>query len=69
MDYAGAWRRMVESLRAAVDHPACGGLRLSYEWKPADGAARFSLVPSTAAAVLLAQEVGRKKIRFVFLAV
>ena len=34
-------------------------MRVSLEWKPTDAASRFSFVPSTAAAVLLASQVGR----------
>ena len=35
------------------------GVRVSLEWKPTDPSARFSIVPSTGAALLLAAEVAR----------
>ena len=48
---------MVNAYRAASD--ACVGVKLSLEFKPTDEAARFSFVPSTGAALLLAERVGR----------
>ena len=35
------------------------GVRVALEWKPSDPASRFSVVPTTGAALLLAAEVGR----------
>ena len=57
VDYAAAWGRAVQSFREVSD--ACPDLSVSLEWKPTDERSRFSLVPSTGAAVLLAKEVGR----------
>jgi hypothetical protein len=54
-DYDAAWRRIVRGLAALAD--ACPGINVSLEWKPTDPAARFSFVPSTGAALLLAQQV------------
>jgi xylose isomerase len=59
VDYDAAWRRLVGGLRRLVD--GCGtphGVAVSLEWKPTDAAARFSFVPSTAAALRLAEQVG-----------
>lgn len=36
----------------------CPGIKVSLEFKPTDEAARFTLVPSTGAALLLMQQVG-----------
>ena len=57
IDYGAAWDRAVESYRAVSD--ACSGLKVSIEYKPTDESTRFSVVPSTAAALLLAKEVRR----------
>jgi hypothetical protein len=57
IDYDAAWRRAVESFRAVSD--ACPGLKVSIEFKPTDETTRFSAVPSTASALLLAEQVGR----------
>lgn len=56
-NYTEAEARMVNAYRAASD--ACVGVKLSLEFKPTDEAARFSFVPSTGAALLLAERVGR----------
>jgi sugar phosphate isomerase/epimerase len=58
VDYQTAWRRTVEAFRNLSD--SCPpGMKVSLEFKPTDGAARFSIVPNTAAALLLAREVDR----------
>lgn len=54
-DYTAAWQRLVEGFTTLAD--ACGGLKVSVEWKPTDPAARHSFLPSTGAALLLAQQV------------
>ncbi|KIY94097.1 xylose isomerase [Monoraphidium neglectum] len=57
-DYDLAWRRLAEGLSALAD--GCGPrVNVSLEWKPTDPSSRFSFVPSTAAALLLAREVNR----------
>ncbi|GBF87518.1 ribokinase xylose isomerase [Raphidocelis subcapitata] len=56
-DYGAAWSRAVEGLRALAD--ACPGVEVALEWKPTDPASRFSFVPSTGAALLLARQVNR----------
>ena len=56
-NYSVAWDNTVDSLRAlAAGCPP--HISLSLEWKPSDAAARFSLVPNSAAALLLATAVG-----------
>ncbi|KAL4859502.1 Ribokinase [Chlorella vulgaris] len=58
VDYQAAWRWAVEGYRQLVD--ACPpGVRVSLEFKPTDESTRWSIVPSAAAALLLAQEVDR----------
>uniref|UniRef100_A0A061QID1 Ribokinase n=1 Tax=Tetraselmis sp. GSL018 TaxID=582737 RepID=A0A061QID1_9CHLO len=57
VNYLAAWDRAVECYREVCDR--CADLRVSLEFKPTDERARFSVVPSTAAALLLAGEVGR----------
>lgn len=58
MDYGALWERSVDAFRALAD--ACGpSVRVSLEFKPTDEATRFSAVPSTGAALLLARDVGR----------
>jgi sugar phosphate isomerase/epimerase len=58
LDYGAAWERAVQAYRALAD--ACPpGVRVSLEWKATDEAARWSLVPSTGAALLLVRQVGR----------
>lgn len=56
VDYEAAWEAMVEAYRHVAR--GCPGKRVSVEWKPTDPSARHSLLPSTAAALMLAQEVG-----------
>ena len=57
-DYQRAWRHSVEAFRALAD--GCPtGVRVSLEFKPTDPATRFSFVPSTGAALLLARDVDR----------
>ncbi|KAI8475104.1 MAG: ribokinase/xylose isomerase [Monoraphidium minutum] len=52
-DYDLAWRREAEGLAALAD--GCGrGVNVSLEWKPTDASSRFSFVPSTAAALMVA---------------
>lgn len=58
IDYDKAWKWTVESYQQLAD--ACpAGIRVSIEPKPTDPATRYSIVPSTAAALLLAQHVNR----------
>ncbi len=58
VDYQSAWDRAVDAYREIAD--ACGGdLKVSLEWKPTDPVSRFAVVGSTAATLLLAEEVGR----------
>jgi hypothetical protein len=54
-DYGAAWQSLVTAFRALAD--ACPTLRVSVEHKPTDAAARYSFLPSTAAALLLVNEV------------
>jgi L-rhamnose isomerase len=57
VDYAAAWQHSVEAFGAVA--AACPpGVRVALEFKPTDAQARFGLVASTAAALLLVQEVG-----------
>lgn len=57
INHSQAWAHTVQSLRALTS--ACPpSVSLSLEWKPSDAAARFAVVPNTAAALLLAREVG-----------
>lgn len=55
VDYGAAWLRVVESFQQLCDR--CPDLRVSLEWKPTDESSRFSLVPSTGAALLLTDQV------------
>jgi L-rhamnose isomerase len=58
VDYPAAWQRTVAAYQALAD--ACPpGIRVSLEFKPTDEASRFAIVPSTGAALLLTQQVGR----------
>lgn len=57
-DYLQAWARIVGAFQRLAD--ACPTLRVSMEWKPTDASSRFSFVPSTAAALMLVQHVGRQ---------
>jgi sugar phosphate isomerase/epimerase len=57
-DFDVAWRRIADAFRSLAD--ACAPrVRVSLEWKPTDAASRFSFVPSTGAALLLAAQVNR----------
>ncbi len=57
-DFQAAWQHTVESFRQLLN--ACPpGVRVSLEFKPTDETTRHSFVPSTAAALLLARDVGR----------
>jgi sugar phosphate isomerase/epimerase len=57
VNYTAALAAMALSLRQA--RAACpAAIGLSLEWKPTDGAARFSFVPNTASALLLVQQAG-----------
>jgi len=56
-NYSDALAAMAAGLRAA--RAACpSSVGLSLEWKPTDAAARFSFVPNTASALLLARRAG-----------
>lgn len=55
-DYVESWQMIVKSYRELCD--LCS-LRVSIEPKPTDEYSRFSLVPSTASALLLASQVNR----------
>mmetsp|Transcript_35819 Transcript_35819/g.115202 ORF Transcript_35819/g.115202 Transcript_35819/m.115202 type:complete len:319 (-) Transcript_35819:117-1073(-) len=57
-DHLAMWRRAVEAFREVCD--AFPRLRVSLEFKPTDENTRYFAVPSTGAALLLAEEVGRK---------
>eukprot|EP00882_Tetradesmus_deserticola_P020575 GHRQ01022229.1.p1 GENE.GHRQ01022229.1~~GHRQ01022229.1.p1 ORF type:complete len:243 (-),score=74.94 GHRQ01022229.1:317-1045(-) len=58
VDYPLAWQRTVAAFQAVCD--ACPpGVRVSLEFKPTDASSRFAIVPSTGAALLLAQQVDR----------
>ncbi|CAJ1353218.1 unnamed protein product [Effrenium voratum] len=59
IDYTHAWSTTVASLREVLDSAPCRSKKVSYEFKPTDAVSRFSLVPSTGAALLLLQEVDR----------
>eukprot|EP00775_Hariotina_reticulata_P004956 gene4956-5197_t len=58
VDYIAAWDRAVSSFQQVAD--ACpAGTRVSLEFKPTDASSRFSVVPSTGAALLLVSHVDR----------
>eukprot|EP00879_Flechtneria_rotunda_P013819 GHRR01014432.1.p2 GENE.GHRR01014432.1~~GHRR01014432.1.p2 ORF type:complete len:479 (+),score=162.95 GHRR01014432.1:2279-3715(+) len=58
VDYATTWQHMVSGLQQIV--AGCPpNIKVSWEFKPTDAASRFAVVPSTGAALLLAQEVSR----------
>ncbi|EFN59383.1 hypothetical protein CHLNCDRAFT_137863 [Chlorella variabilis] len=58
VDYPAAWQHAVAGYRQLAD--ACRpGVRVSLEFKATDEATRWSLVPSTGAALLLAGQVDR----------
>jgi hypothetical protein len=58
VDYQAAWDHTVEAFRN-LSGSCPPGVRVSLEFKPIDVSARFSLVPSTGAALLLARQVDR----------
>ena len=59
-NYSAAWADTVAAFRQLTD--ACpDSVRVSVEWKPSDAASRFSFVPNTAAALLLAAAVDRPR--------
>jgi len=57
-DYAVAWENMVQSYRRVASSDDCASLKVSVEFKPTDEKSRFSFIPTTGAAILLAQAVG-----------
>jgi xylose isomerase len=59
MDYQAAWDRTVDSFQALADACNVHDVRVSLEFKPTDEATRYSIVPSTGAALLLATHVDR----------
>jgi len=56
VNYSRAWDSAVASYRSIARE--CAGVQVSLEWKPTDEAARFSIVASTGAALLLVEQVG-----------
>jgi len=56
VNYTTMWTDAVEAYRAVCN--ACRDLKVSIEFKPTDEVTRFAAVPSTGAALLLAQDVG-----------
>ena len=56
MDYVSSWQQIVQSYQELCD--SCN-LKISIEPKPTDELARFSIVPSTSAALLLIRDVNR----------
>ena len=58
VDYDVLWDRVVAAFREVCD--AYPSVKVSLEYKPTDENTRFFVVPSTAAAILLMQEVDRK---------
>tara|TARA_B110000977_G_scaffold97815_1_gene128751 strand:- start:3201 stop:5339 length:2139 start_codon:yes stop_codon:yes gene_type:complete len=59
VNHTNAWRSAVDSIRNAVDRPACRPHKISFEFKPTDPSARFTTVPSTHAALALVRDVQR----------
>lgn len=58
VDYGKAWQWTVDSFQKLAD--SCPpGIRVSLEFKPTDESSRFSIVPSTGAALLLSNQVNR----------
>lgn len=57
VDYAALWDRAVDGFRQVCD--AAPDIKISLEFKPTDENTRFFAVPSTGAALLLAQQVDR----------
>uniref|UniRef100_A0A7S0WT08 Ribokinase n=1 Tax=Chlamydomonas leiostraca TaxID=1034604 RepID=A0A7S0WT08_9CHLO len=58
-NYTTVWAHSVAGLRALTDACRALGVHVALEWKPTDPASRFSFVPNTAAALLLARDVDR----------
>jgi ribokinase len=58
MNYHSAWRWTVEAYQHVADR-CPSEIKISIEFKPTDENTRVSIVPSTGAAVLLAQQVNR----------
>lgn len=56
-DYLKLWKRTVDAFTTVAD--ACSGVNVSLEFKPTHETTRFAAIPSTGAALLLAQQVGR----------
>ena len=52
-----AWKRIVDAYQQIVD--ACPRIQISLEFKATHETTRYSFIPSTAAALLLVQEVDR----------
>ena len=57
-DYEDAWNDMVQSYKTVTSSDECARLKVSVEFKPTDEKSRFSFIPTTAAAILLADAVG-----------
>jgi ribokinase len=57
VDYDEKWDQLVESFREICD--ACPSVKFSLEYKPTDENTRFFTVPTTAAALLLVEEIDR----------
>ena len=59
-DYEDAWNDMVQSYKTVTSSDECARLKVSVEFKPTDEKSRFSFIPTTAAAILLADAVGAR---------
>ena len=58
VDYMTAWQHTVDAFQQLAD--SCPpGVKVSLEFKPTDASSRYSIAPSTGAALLLVQEVNR----------
>jgi len=57
-DYEDAWNDMVQSYKTVASSDECARLKVSVEFKPTDEKSRFSFIPTTGAAILLADAVG-----------
>ena len=58
LDYAEVWKRAVVAYQEICDR--CNDVRISIEFKPTHETSRFSIVPSTGAALLLVDEINRE---------
>ena len=58
LDYDEAWRQLVEAFQEICDEYP--NIKFSLEYKPTDENTRFFTVPSTAAAILLVDEIDRQ---------